>query len=108
MKNLYLFFQINVIVFKVFPVRHNALMPMFFPILETVREIFFRDGLQYFLRFGFYLLNRVETVSPKRSFEFVEQPEVGAKSNEYGHCETIWVEFLAKCSRRTNAVWDGA
>jgi len=56
MKNLCLFFQINVIAFKVLPVRHNALMPMFFPILETIREVFFQDGLQYFLQFGFYLL----------------------------------------------------
>jgi len=95
MKNLYLFFQINVIAFKVFPVRHNALMLIFFPILETVRKVFFRDGLQYFLRFGFYLLNRVETVSPERSFEFLNsQKSHDAKSSEYGGCGTIWVEFL--------------
>ena len=32
----------------------------------------------------------------------------GAKSGEYGSCGTICVEFLAKWSRRTSAVWDGA
>ena len=32
----------------------------------------------------------------------------GAKSGEYGGCRTICVEFLAKWSRRTSAVWDGA
>jgi len=32
----------------------------------------------------------------------------GTKSGEYGGRETIWVEFLAKWSRRINAVWDGA
>ena len=31
-----------------------------------------------------------------------------AKSDKYGGCGTIWVEFLAKWSRRTSAVWDGA
>ena len=32
----------------------------------------------------------------------------GAKSGEYGGCGKICVEFLAKLSRRTSAVWDGA
>ena len=30
-----------------------------------------------------------------------------AKSGEYGDCGTICVEFLAKWSRSTSAVWDG-
>ena len=36
------------------------------------------------------------------------QKSHGAKSGEYGGCGTICVEFLAKWSRRTSAVWDGA
>ena len=36
MKNLYLFIQINFIPFKVIPSRYNALMPTFFPIVETL------------------------------------------------------------------------
>ena len=35
------------------------------------------------------------------------QKSHGAKSGEYGGCGTICVEFLAKWSRRTSAVWDG-
>ena len=36
------------------------------------------------------------------------QKSHGAKSGEYGGCGTICVEFLAKWSRRTSAVWDDA
>ena len=36
------------------------------------------------------------------------QKSHGAKSGENGRCGTICVEFLAKWSRRTSAVWDGA
>ena len=36
------------------------------------------------------------------------QESHGAKSGEYGGCGTICVEFLAKWSRRTSAVLDGA
>ena len=36
MKNLYLFIQINFIPFKVILSRYNALMPTFFPIVETL------------------------------------------------------------------------
>ena len=36
------------------------------------------------------------------------QKSQGAKSGEYGGCETICVEFLAEWSRRTSAVWDSA
>ena len=31
-----------------------------------------------------------------------------AKSGEYGGCGTLYVEFLAKWSRRTSTAWDGA
>ena len=36
------------------------------------------------------------------------QKSHGVKSGKYGGCGTICVEFLAKWSRRTSAVWDGA
>ena len=36
------------------------------------------------------------------------QKSHGAESGEYGGCGSIRVEFLAKWSRRTSAVWDGA
>ena len=36
------------------------------------------------------------------------QKSHGAKPGKYGGCRTICVEFLAKWSRRTSAVWDGA
>ena len=36
------------------------------------------------------------------------QKSHGAKSGEYGGCETVCVEVLAKWSRRTSAVWDDA
>ena len=36
------------------------------------------------------------------------QKSHGAKSGKYGGCGTICVELLAKWSRRTSAVWDGA
>ena len=71
MKNIYLFIQINF-----FPFRYNALMPTFFPIVETLVKFDFRNCLQSLQRLGFYLLNRVKTVSPERSLEFAEQPEV--------------------------------
>ena len=76
MKNLYLFIPINFIPFKVIPFRYNALMPTFFPIVETLVIFDFRNCLQSLQQFGFYLLNRVKTVSPERSLEFAEQPEV--------------------------------
>ena len=90
MKNLYLFISIEFISFKVIPSRYNALMPTFFPIVETVVKFDFQNCLQSLLRFGLYLFNRVK------------------KSGEYGGCWTICVEFLAKWSRRTSAVWNGA
>jgi len=106
MKNLYLFFQINVIAFKVLPVRHNALMPMFFPILETVREVFIRMAFNTFFDSAF-----ISSIESKRYLRsgllslLNSQKSHGAKSGEYGGCGTIWVEFLAKCFRRTNAVF---
>ena len=36
------------------------------------------------------------------------QKSHGAKLGEYGCCGTICVEFLAKWSQRTSAMWDGA
>ena len=36
MENLILFIKINFIPFKVIPARYNALMPTFFPIVETL------------------------------------------------------------------------
>ena len=76
MKNLYLFIQINFIPFKVIPSRYNALMPKFFPIVETLVKCDFRNYLQSLLRFGLYIFNRVKTVSLEWSFEFGEWPEV--------------------------------
>ena len=72
MKNLYLFIQINFIPIKVIPSRYNALMPTFFPIVETLVKFDFRNCLQSLLRFGLYLFNRVKAVSLDWSFEFEE------------------------------------
>ena len=109
MENLYLFIQINFIPFKAIPSRYNALMPTFFPIVETLVKFDFRNCHQRLLRFGLNLFNRVKTVSSEWSFEIGDsQKSHGAKSGEYGGCGTICVEFLAKWSRRTSAVWDGA
>ena len=44
MKNLHLFIQINFIPFKLIPFRYNALMPTFFPIVETLVKFDFRNG----------------------------------------------------------------
>ena len=63
---------IKVILFKVIPSRYNALMPMFFPIVETLVKFDFRNRLQSLLRFGLYLFNRVKTVSSEWFFEFGE------------------------------------
>ena len=46
MKNLYLFIQINFIPYKVNSSRYNALMPTFFPIVETLVKFDFRNCLQ--------------------------------------------------------------
>ena len=109
MKFFYSFIQINFILFKVIPSRYNAFMPTFFPIVETLVKFDFWNCLQSLLRFGLYLYNRVKTVSSEFSYEFWELPEVTrSQSGEYGDCGTICVEFLAKLSRRTSAVWDGA
>ena len=51
-------------------------MPTFFPIFKTVRIVLLRDDLQSAHRFMLNLFNRLETVSPERSFEFTEQPEI--------------------------------
>ena len=59
MKNLYLIIHINFISFKVIPSRYNALMPTFFPIVESLVNFNFRNCLQSLLRFGLYLFNRV-------------------------------------------------
>jgi len=103
MKNLYLFFQINIIAFKVLPVRHNALMPMFFAILETVRKVFIRMAFNTFFDSAF--ISSIESKRyPRSGFLSLlnSQKSHGAKSGEYGGCGTIWVEFLAKCFRRTS------
>ena len=76
MKNLHLFIQINFIPFKVIPSRYNALMPIFFSIVETLVKFDFRNCLQSLLRFSLYLFNRVKTVSLEWSFKFGEYPEV--------------------------------
>ena len=71
-KILHLFIQITFISFKVFPFRYNALMPTFFPIVETLVKFDFRNCLQSLLRCGLYFFHRVKTVSSECSFEFVE------------------------------------
>ena len=105
MKNLYLFIQINFIPFKVIPSRYNALMPTFFPIVETLVKFDFRNCFQSLLRFGLYLFNRAKRC-PRSGLLSLgnSQKSHGAKSGEYGGCGTICVEFLAEWSRRMSAV----
>ena len=106
MKIIYLFFEINFIPFKVLPVQHNALMPTFFPILESVRKVFFRNGHQHFFDLTLIFSNESKRCPRSGLLSLVNSQK--AKSNEYGGCGTIWVEFLTKCSRWTNAVWNDA
>ena len=81
------------------PPRYNALMPTFFPVVETLVKFDFRNCLLSLLRFGLYLFNHVKTVSSERSFEFWKyQKSREAKSGKYGGCGMICVEFLEKWS----------
>ena len=38
-KNIYLFVYINVVAFKIVPIRYNALVPALLPILETLLKL---------------------------------------------------------------------
>ena len=44
-KNIYLFVYINVVAFKIFPIRHYALVPALLPILETLLKLDLWDSL---------------------------------------------------------------
>ena len=109
MKNLYLFIQINFIPFNVIPSRYIALMPTFFPIVETHVKFDFRNCLQSLHRFGLFF-SIVSKRCPRSGLLSLgnSQKSHEAKSGEYGGCGTIYVEFLAKWLRRTSAVWDSA
>ena len=83
---------------------------------------------QRFFQSSKHLLNSISGIASKGSFDSAcispilskrcplsgllslgnSQKSHGVKSGEYGRCGTICVEFLAKWSRRTSAVWDGA
>jgi len=109
MKNLYLFFQISVITFKVLPVRHNAFVPTFFQSSKQSEKFF--SGMAFNTFFDSAFTSSIESKRYPQSGLLSllnSQKSHGAKSGEYGNCRTIWVEFLTKCSRRINAVWDGA
>ena len=109
MKNLYSFIQINFIPFKVIPSRSNAIMPTFFPIVETLVKFDFRNCLHAFFDSA-CIFSIVSKRCPRSGLLSLEnsQKSHGAKSGEYGGCGAICVEFLAKWSRETSAVWDSA
>ena len=44
-KNIYLFVYIDVVAFKIFPIRYYALVPALLPILETLLELDLWDSL---------------------------------------------------------------
>ena len=109
MKNLYLFIQINFIPFKLIPSRYNALMPTFFEsskhLLNSISGIAFK---------AFFVSDCISWIvwkwCPRSGLLSLgnSQKSHGAKSGEYGGCGTICIEFLAKWSRKTSAVWGDA
>ena len=81
MSALALFFIIGrVASFKVIPTLLNNTVPAMFPLLETVLEFTFRDGLEYARRIIFNRRFVIESLS----FEFWKQPKVTG-----GYVETV-------------------
>ena len=75
--------------FKVIPTWLNNTVPAMFPLVETVLEITFRDGLEYARRIIFNRRFVIESLSFEWFFEFWKQPKVtGAMSVLYGGCRS--------------------
>ena len=74
---LALFFIIGrVASFTVIPTWLNNTVPAMFPLLETVLELTFRDGLEYARRIIFNRRFIIESLSFEWCFEFWKQPKV--------------------------------
>ena len=106
MKNLYLFFQIYIVPLKLNPLRPQS------SFLQSSKHA---EKAYASIAFNARTVSRsIASIDSKRfplsgllSFDN-SQKSHGAKSGEYGVCGAIWVEFLAKNSRRIRAVCDGA
>ena len=110
MKNLYLFFQICIVPLKIIP----PPAPMHFcqRFLQSSKHAEKSSvGIAFNARADSRWISSMDSKRFPRSglLSFGNsQKSHGAKSGEYGGCGATWVEFLAKNSRRTSAVYEGA
>ena len=97
---LALFFIIGwVASFKVIPTCLNNMVPAMFPLLETVLELTFRDGLEYARRIIFKRRFVIESLSFEWLFEFWKQPKVtggyvGTVRRLSKQCDTVFTQKL--------------
>ena len=109
MKNLYLFIRINFIPLKVIPPDIMHLCQRFFQSSKHLLNSI--SGIAFTVFFDSACISSIVSKRCPRSGLLSlgnSQKSHGAKSGEYGGCGTTCVEFLAKWSRKTSAVWDGA
>ena len=109
MKNLYLFFQICIVPLKIIPPGLNALCQSFFQSSKHAEKSSL--GIAFNARADSRWISSMDSKRFPRSglLSFGNsQKSHGAKSGEYGGCGATWLEFLAKNSRRTSAVCEGA
>ena len=97
---LALFFIIGrVSFFKVIPTWLDNTVPAMFPLLETVLELTFRDGLEYARRIHFNRRFVIESLSFEWVFEFWKQPivtggYVGNVRRLWKQCDTVFTQNL--------------
>ena len=94
---------------KLFPPDIMHLCQLFFQSLKYLLNLI--SGIFFKAFFDSACISSIVSKRCPRSGLFSlgnSQKSHGTKSGEYGGCGTICVEFLAKWSRRTSAVWDGA
>ena len=85
--------------FKVIPTWLNKTVPVMFPLLETVLELTFRDGLEYARRIIFNCRFVIESLSFEWFFEFWKQPKViggyvGTVRRLSKQCNTMFTQKL--------------
>ena len=74
-----------------------------FPLLKTVLELTFRDGLEYARRIIFNRRFVIESLSFEWFFEFWKQPKVtGGMSGLYGGCRSNAILLSSKVGQNEN------
>jgi len=67
---------INVVPFKMLPIRHNTLVPPPFPLLEAPFEFLFSQALQQRCHFTFSRRHIPQMPPPQHQFAFGEQGKI--------------------------------